>query len=1126
MRSVRARGSMLVSVFSVVTVAAAILTAPASASVITPARPVVPVAAARQAAPVWRSVSAGADGPVLPRARAGTVTNPPSIPAGTGPVPSGTFLSFSISDKVSLRVNVGSGDALLTTSDITVPEIGSQLTLGTSYNSLLVGSGVPQGAEGYGWRQREGVDVQLYPASSDNSVTLVGEDGTAGKFTPASGNTYNTPAVFHASLLSSPSSGACSGSAYSLTWDQSGEVMCFNSSGLITSETDRNGNTTAYSYCGCGTQESKITYTPKGASSPTKTVTASYTGSYLSGLSESGGATGTKNVGYTVNSSTGNLTSMTQADGSVIQFGYDSSHNLTSVQNYAGNTTSLQYNSAHQVTSVTQQTPTGNATTRFYYVSSTETQVADPNTNQSDPVPSVPNVTYTITASTSLVTQTVDQGNNTFQASYNNDADNLTSFTGAAGSSEKTTSAYTNGGVSMLNSKSPTGATSSWTYGNTGTYPGAAYLPTGSTDAQNNPSTYTYDGAGNLSSAQDNLPATSSVNYNSDGTPNYSKAPGGGQTNYAYTDGNHELNKITPPSGGTLQPITITYDGFGRVHTVSNGVNTVTYTYDLADRITQAAYTGGPKTVTVTYTYDGAGNIHTQSDASGTVTWTYDGRNLVLTRTDTAGGGTLTYGYDLDSNLTSAKDGGGTTSYTYNNLNQLTQMTDPANNLWQFGYDADGRRTDTWFDTNTGNTTWAGKMVTHYDLAGRISHIIAYRNSNYSDVVFDTSYCYSPYVSGQSCPAATATTDKSLVQYATNNQTSTVSQYTYDKGNRLKTATNISGKNFSYGYDANGNLTSGAVAGSLAYNTQNQITTSGYSYDGAGQMTADNRNGTLAYNDAGQLVSASNADTVGTENFTYAGTGQNQLLSDGTATGITYGLSVQSGQPWIQSYTPAVSTRPDYVLHDQQGTPLGFDHNGNVYFFVTDNLGSVVDLIFTSGSTSATYNYDPYGHLISQSGSEENYNLIRYTGGLADMAYSPSMNIPGTDDTHLGDRWLNPQTGAFTQPDPNTQLDNPHNANAYPYAADNPANYTDPTGSSFLSDVFGAADIVNALDATSFSAGLAVVDGAGAGLITETLCNLALGALVPETAGLSVLGEAGCTIAAGGVDTLVTQAVS
>jgi RHS repeat-associated protein len=1018
------------------------------ASAATIARPAAP------ARPVLLTRTQGADGPAVAQKPAGTVASPPSIPVGTGPVKNGTFRSFAISDKVSLGVNVGSGNALLTTSDVTVPEIGSSLTLGTSYNSLLVGSGVAQGAEGYGWRQREGVDVQLYPASSDNSVTLLGEDGTAGKFTaPQSGShTYGSPSEFQATLTNSPDS-SCSGSSYELTWHQTGEVMCFNSSGLITSEVDRNGNTTSYSYCGCG-HESTITYTPKGASSPTRTVSASYTGSYLTGLSESGGSAGTKNITYNVNSSTGDLSSLTQADGSLISFGYDSSHDLTSIKDYANNTTTLGYNSAHQVTSVIQTT-TGSttATTRFSYVSSTQTQVADPNTNQTQSVSSVPHETYTIDSSTSLVNTTVDQGNNTRSAHYNS-ADNLTTASGAI-NGENTTNGYTspNGAESLTSSKSPTGATATWTYTNTGTYPGAAYLPSGSKDAQNNASAYTYDGAGNLQQAQNALPATAKVHYNSDGTPQYSTPPVGtqDQTNYAYTDGNHELNTITPPSGGSLLPTTITYDGFGRVATVSDSVNTVTYTYDLADRITKAAYTGGPKQVTVTYTYDGAGNMKTQADASGTVTWIYDGRNLVLTRTSTASGGTLSYGYDLDGNLTTAQDANGTTTYYYNNLNQLYQLKDPIGYLWEFAYDADGRRTKTWFDTNTGETTWAAKMVTSYDLSGRISQIVAYENTSYSDQAFNMTYCHTLTVSGKACSGA----DTSLVQSATNNITGVVSEYTYDNGNRLKTATNVSGKNFSYGYDGNGNLTSGAVAGSLSYNADNQISSSGYHYDGAGNMTADNRNGTLTYNDAGQLVAASNADGVGTENFTYAGTGQSQLLSDGTATGITYGLPAQGGQPWVQSYTGAISPTPIYVLHDQQGTPLGMEHNGNAYFFVTDNLGSVVDLIDHTGGAAATYNWDPYGHLISQSGGEENYNLIRFTGGLADMAYAQSQDIPGTDNTHLGDRWQDPHVGTFIQPDPVTQLSDPANANAYPYAADSPTNYIDTTGRSVCTWLVG-----------------------------------------------------------------------
>ena len=760
MRSARARALSRLSIIPAVSLAIAGITgslAPAAhAATVRPSAPAGQAARAGLAAPAapnWRAASAGADGPVAPPLRAGTVTNPPSIPVGSGPIANGTFRTFSISDKVSLRVNVGSGDALLTSSDIAVPEISSTLTLGVSYNSLLVGSGVAQGADGYGWRQREGVDVQLYPASSDGSVTLVGEDGTAGKFTaPASGsNTYGSPAVFHATLTNAPDS-SCQGSAYELRWHQSGAAMCFNSTGLITSEVDRNGNTTTYNYCGCG-HESSVTYTPKGASSPTRTVNATYTNSYLTGLSQSGGAAGTKNVTYNVNSTTGNLTSLTQADGMVVQFGYDSSHDLTSIQNYAGNTTTLTYNSAHQVTSVSQSAGSGRtATTRFDYVSSTETQVADPNTSQSQTVPNVPNITYTIN-SAALVTTTVDQGGNTQLASFNN-GNNLTGTTGAI-TGENASYTYTpKGGESLINATSPTGAMSTWTYNNspTGANPTANFQPSSSKDAQSNASAYTYDGPGNLQINQNALAAKAQVHYNSDGTPTTSTAPAGGVTSYGYTDGNHELNKITPPSGGSLRPVTITYDGFGRVSTVTDGDgNTVTYTYDLADRILKAAYTGGSLPVTVTYTYDGAGNTKTQADATGTVTWTYDPRNIMLTRTSTAGGGTLSYGYDLDGNMTSAQDANGTTSYVYDVRNLLTQMTDPAGHLWQFAYDADGRRTKTWFDTNSGETTWAGKMVTSYDASGHISQIVAYENTNYSDVVFNTSYCYSTYVSGQSC---------------------------------------------------------------------------------------------------------------------------------------------------------------------------------------------------------------------------------------------------------------------------------------------------------------------------------------------------------------------------------------
>ena len=325
-----------------------------------------------------------------------------------------------------------------------------------------------------------------------------------------------------------------------------------------------------------------------------------------------------------------------------------------------------------------------------------------------------------------------------------------------------------------------------------------------------------------------------------------------------------------------------------------------------------------------------------------------------------------------------------------------------------------------------------------------------------------------------------------------------MSQYTYDTGNRLKTATNISGSStFTYGYDADGNVTAGADAGTLAYNADNQITTSGYAYDGAGKLTADPASGTLAYNDAGQMTSASNAGGNGPETFAYAGDTQDQVLSDGTATGITYGLNGQDGQPWIQSYSG------NYIIHDQQGTPLGVVSAGQASAYITDNNGSITAIISSAGATAGSaLTYDPYGKA-TVSGTQLG-NQIGYTGALTDTGFFDSDGIPETGYIHDGDRWYNPQTSTFTTTDPVTLLDNPASANPYPYAADNPANYIDPTGQ----DDCMAAIISGA--AAGFTGGLL------AGLITSG-----------PTAGLSVpAGILGGTLTGGitaGVGCLVAN---
>jgi len=339
----------------------------------------------------------------------------------------------------------------------------------------------------------------------------------------------------------------------------------------------------------------------------------------------------------------------------------------------------------------------------------------------------------------------------------------------------------------------------------------------------------------------------------------------------------------------------------------------------------------------------------------------------------------------------------------------------------------------------------------------RISRIQDYRDSTTADVVSDVSYCYTKYVSGTTCPTPTASTDTSLLQYSVNNQTNIVSVYTYDAGDRLTKVTNDNGATYAYTYNGDGDALTGASGGAETYNPSNQITSAGHAYDGAGNTTATPGAATLAYNDAGQMTGA------GPESLAYAGTTQDQVLSDGSATAITYGLAAQDGQPSIDSYTPSAQAT-DYVIRDQQGDPLGYVQDGAGHAYATDDLGSVTSVISTAGTVTAAYAYDPYGHLAATTGTGTTDNLIGYTGALDD---------PASTLLHLGDRWYNPAAGAFTSQDTNSYLDNPTDGNRYAYAADNPVNNTDPTGQNTTpADVCGLA-----VGFIGFTAGLVISAG-------------------------------------------------
>ena len=216
------------------------------------------------------------------------------------------------------------------------------------------------------------------------------------------------------------------------------------------------------------------------------------------------------------------------------------------------------------------------------------------------------------------------------------------------------------------------------------------------------------------------------------------------------------------------------------------------YDYDSADRVLQVDFSDS--TTTVSYTHNSAGQVATRTDASGVTTYTYDPLGRLASRVHPAGGGLLTYAYDLVGELVTETDGGGTTTHAYDDRNLLESTETPDGRVIRYGYDPDGKRSDTWFATNTAKTTWAAHSHTDYDASGRVVRVWTARASNDATRVSDLSYSYASPGNG-SCATAPPTTgaDSGLRWSQTNHLTGATTTYCYDQANRLTAASTPGG---------------------------------------------------------------------------------------------------------------------------------------------------------------------------------------------------------------------------------------------------------------------------------------------------------------------------------------------
>lgn len=248
--------------------------------------------------------------------------------------------------------------------------------------------------------------------------------------------------------------------------------------------------------------------------------------------------------------------------------------------------------------------------------------------------------------------------------------------------------------------------------------------------------------------------------------------------------------------------------------------------------------------------------------------------------------------------------------------------------------------------------------------------------------------------------------------------------YVYDAANQLKEIrqTDAAGALLTAMiYDANGNLTQKCEGGSVTTNgttscTGASVTT--LTYDALNQLTGVNKDGQLsqyAYDDAGRRIKKTvNGSTV---NYLYNGPDILAEYQNWSKANVSYTHGPNTDDPLIR-VTAA---------------------NDNSYFH-QDGLGSVVATTDQTGNLTAAQLYDAWGKP-QQGASLNNLGQYGYTGREPDE----------TGMMYYRARYYDPTIGRFTQRDPAGM---PDGVNRYAYVANDPVNFTDPSGEIALIDNF------------------------------------------------------------------------
>lgn len=530
---------------------------------------------------------------------------------------------------------------------------------------------------------------------------------------------------------------------------------------------------------------------------------------------------------------------------------------------------------------------------------------------------------------------------------------------------------------------------------------------------------YEYSAAGDLEILKDGRGKQTTWEYDPEGRMEKKYDQDGVHiAQYYYDDNSRVTNKWTKAKGTT----SYSYNKVGNLIFVNypTGTSDVNYYYDNAHRL--ISIVDGIGNTSMSYTSGGRLAYEDGPWSSDRVTYTY------------------TDGYRTRMALQRPGTSNWIVDYEYDLAHRLTKVTSPSG-VYDYNYTGIGGKVDNLNINPTGSGTDL-KIEYTYDPVNRIEKTQLKQGSTILNK-HEYSYNLAGWATSHKLPSS-----------------GTAASLSHDEIGQLETATGYNGTNYTYAYDDGRNLgyrIRGGTTENFSVNNTNEytLTHNGTSWsDDNGNLVSDGSS-VYQYDAADRLIQVDYHD--GTyyqrEKFYYDGLNRLRRIYTEYSTDFStwiFGEDIRlvyDGRQIIQERTQTNAVIATYTRgKDISGSLSGAGGIGGILsrsnststthgYYHSDNVGAVTKIVSSAGANYATYQYDPYGFQVSQSGhfSWVNTNPFRYSTKY----YMESGN------NYFGYRFYNADLHRWLNRDP---LGEKGGINLYGYVSNNPSGLIDPCG--------------------------------------------------------------------------------